>query len=467
MKLKFTFFIAFFVLVSFPHLFAQNRVVSSQPDPQKEKLLKMAEDFHKRYLQQRAELDRVIQEKGWTSRHETATGTSELQFIDEFGFPQAYTTNNLDAGRTTNTDDIWSGGSTGLNLTGNGYVVGEWDAGGVLTTHQEFDNGGGTRVTQMDVPGSTHYHSTHVAGTIVAEGQVAAAHGMATQALLHAWEWTDDVAEMTSAAATGLTLSNHSYGFLRGWYNNGFNEYWYGNPSIGATEDYLFGFYDASANAWDNVAYNAPGYLIVKSAGNDRGESWSGSYYVYNGTSWVLSNVAREADGGADGYDCIEQEAVAKNILTIGAVNSIPGGWTAPADVVMSSFSGWGPTDDGRIKPDLVADGVNVYSTTNTGNVNYTTLSGTSMATPNTTGSLVLLQEHYKALRGGTMTAAALKGLVINTANEAGSANGPDYRFGWGLVNASGAANLITNDNTQGGLIVQSILVNSQTVDYT
>jgi hypothetical protein len=89
------------------------------------------------------------------------------------------------------------------------------------------------------------------------------------------------------------------------------------------------------------------------------------------------------------------------------------------------------------------------------------------MATPNTTGSLVLLQEHYKALRGGTMTAAALKGLVINTANEAGSANGPDYRFGWGLVNASGAANLITNDNTQGGLIVQSILVNSQTVDYT
>ena len=32
-------------------------------------------------------------------------------------------------------------------------------------------------------------------------------------------------------------------------------------------------------------------------------------------------------------------------------------------DVIMSSFSSWGPTDDGRIKPDVVGDGVNILST--------------------------------------------------------------------------------------------------------
>ncbi|WP_421020008.1 S8 family serine peptidase, partial [Klebsiella pneumoniae] len=83
---------------------------------------------------------------------------------------------------------------------------------------------------------------------------------------------------------------------------------------------------------------------------------------------------------------------IAKNNLTIGAVNGIPGGWNKPGDVVMSSFSSWGPTDDGRIKPDLVADGVSVTSTGGNSTTSYATLSGTSMAAPNTTGSLLLLQ---------------------------------------------------------------------------
>lgn len=461
-----------FAIVSFLFLmvaqfgFSQNRGIREN-DPQTENLLKLADIFHQQYLIQRAEVERVAGEKGWVIREESDKGVSEIIYIDESGFPQSYTTTNLNAGRTTNTDDIWFGGSTGLNLTGAGYIVGEWDGGGVLTTHQEFDNGAGTRVTQVDSPGSTNWHSTHVAGTIIGEGQVAAAHGMATNALLRAYEWTDDQAEMATAAAGGLTLSNHSYGWTRGWVNISGTMYWYGNTSISGTEDYLFGFYDASAQAWDQIAYNAPGYLIVKSAGNDRGESFSGFHYAWNGSSWVWSNNARGADGGANGYDCIDQRGVAKNILTVGAINDIPAGWTNPADVVMSTFSSYGPTDDGRIKPDLVANGVGVYSASNSGNAGYTTSDGTSMATPNTTGTLVLLQDYYKSLRGGTMSAAAMKGLVINTANEAGTADGPDYRFGWGLLNATGSTTLIANDNAQGGLIVQGILVNGQTTDYT
>ncbi|MCX6305621.1 MAG: GEVED domain-containing protein [Bacteroidetes bacterium] len=467
MNLKLTVLLFFFGIFGAADICAQNRNVNGQPDTQKEKLLLMAASFHQKYLVQRAEVERVASDRGWIIRNETDKGVSEIQYIDNFGFPQSYSTTNLNAGKTTNTDDIWAGGSTGLNLTGAGYLVGEWDGGGVLTTHQEFSNGAGTRVTQMDVPTSTHYHSTHVAGTMIAEGVDAAAHGMATGALLHAYEWNDDNAEMATAAAGGLTLSNHSYGWNRGWIYDSGSWYWFGNTTVSTTEDYLFGFYDGSSREWDQIAYDAPNYLIVKSAGNDRNNNHTGSHYYNDGTSWILSSAYRDPDGGADGYDCIDEKGVAKNVLTVGAINDITGGWTSPADVVMSTFSSYGPTDDGRIKPDLVANGIGLYSTTNYSNSDYLTLDGTSMASPNTTGTLVLLQDYYKTLHGGIMSAAALKGLAINTANEAGPANGPDYMFGWGLLNASGAANVITSDNTQGGLIVQATLVNGVTTDYT
>ena len=60
----------------------------------------------------------------------------------------------------------------------------------------------------------------------------------------------------------------------------------------------------------------------------------------------------------------------------------------------MTDFSCWGPTTDGRIKPDIVAGGVDVYSTyydeedaSNT----YESHEGTSMACPAATGAAVLL----------------------------------------------------------------------------
>jgi hypothetical protein len=442
---------------------------SGYQDAGKEKLLKMAEKFNLRRQAQKTELQRIAKERGWKIREESNTGIWEIQYVDERGFPQTYRTMNLNAGRTTNTDDIWSGGATGLNLTADGFLMGEWDGGGVRTAHQEFNNGAGTRVTQMDAPASTSEHSSHVAGTMIAEGQDASAHGMATEALLHAYDWDNDLAEMALEAADGLTLSNHSYGWNRGWTYNDNNGiwYWYGDTTVSRTEDYLFGFYDSSAQDWDEIAFNAPHYLIVKSSGNDRNDDFAGRHAVFNGTNWIWSSWGRDEDGGVDGYDCIGQQGIAKNILTVGAVNDIPAGWVSAGSVVQSAFSSWGPTDDGRIKPDLVANGVNVYSCSNSANNAYTSMDGTSMASPNTTGTLALLQDYYQSLRGGTMSAAALKGLAINTANEAGANDGPDYQNGWGLLNASGAASMITADHSEGGHIVQGIIRNGQTIDYT
>ena len=116
--------------------------------------------------------------------------------------------------------------------------------------------------------------------------------------------------------------------------------------------------------------------------------------------------------------------------------------------MVLSSFSSWGPADDGRIKPDLVADGINVLSSIATSNNAYAIFSGTSMSSPAAAGSGFLLQEYYYRLHRSFMRSATLKGLLIHTADEAGPADGPDYQFGHGLIDMPKAAAVITSNNT-------------------
>ena len=130
------------------------------------------------------------------------------------------------------------------------------------------------------------------------------------------------------------------------------------------------------------------------------------------------------------------------------------------SDVFMSSFSSWGPTDDGRIKPDIAAKGVNMYSASGASNASYTNMSGTSMATPNVSGSLLLLQQHYNDLNGEYMLASTLRALALHTADEAGFAPGPDYRFGWGLLNTQRAAQLISQDSNESMIITETLDAN-------
>ncbi|HPR31218.1 MAG TPA: S8 family serine peptidase [Prolixibacteraceae bacterium] len=364
----------------------------------------------------------------------------ELQYVGVDSIPQYYKTNNVVSAATISTNKVHPFGGMGLSLTGSGLTIREWDGGSALSTHQEF----GARVTVAD--GSpVHYHATHVAGTMMAAGVIAAAKGMAYEANLKSFDWNNDDAEMATEAAAGALVSNHSYGWVRGWSGG----LWYGNPAISTLEDYLFGFYDNSSKAWDDIANNAPYYLICKAAGNDRGNSGGpGAPYPDDGP-----------------YDCIGQQGVAKNILTVGAVDDLPDGYTGPDDVLMSSFSSWGPADDGRIKPDIVANGINLFSTYHLSDATYASMSGTSMATPSATGSLALLQQHYYNLFQNYMLAATLKALAIHTADEAGPDPGPDYMFGWGLMNTTRAANLITTDQNN-DVISEHKLNNGTTFTY-
>ncbi|NGP89665.1 S8 family serine peptidase [Fodinibius halophilus] len=398
----------------------------------------------------------------------------ELQKFEN-GHPVYYTTYNLGAAETSSIDEIWSGGAAGLSLSGSSETLGVWDGGGVLASHQEF----GSRVTQKDSPGGISNHATHVGGTMVAAGVDNNAKGMSFQADLDAYDWSNDESEMATAAANGLRVSNHSYGSITGWiydYKGNGDWYWFGNTSIDATEDYSFGFYNSAAAQWDDIAYNAPNYLIVKSAGNDRNDGPSNQpteHYIWDSSSgsngaWVTSNATRDPDGGSDGFDSISSKSLAKNVLTVGAVDGIPGGYSQPSDVQMSSFSGWGPTDDGRIKPDIVAKGVSVYSSVGSGTDQYSSYNGTSMSSPVVSGTVGLLQEHYRNQFGGTAPlSSTMKALLVHTADEAGNP-GPDYKFGWGLLNAEKAAELITKDKANGGgvNIKEFSLADSKTVEY-
>lgn len=373
-----------------------------------------------------------------------------VQLVDVIdGLPVYKTTFNDGAATTTGAKVLLPGGSSNLNLTGAGVTVGVWDSGPVYQ-HSEFD----TRAEIKDFS-TVSSHGTHVAGTLAAKGLNPLARGMAPEALIKSYDWNNDLGEMASVTTpdqTGLMFSNHSYGLIHGWYQNSSNvSTWTGNTGISSVEDYRFGYYSALTRAIDTIAANAPYYSIFWAVGNDRGDA-----NINNG------GLTFPADcNSGSGYDCIVTEAVAKNIFTIGSIGKV----LLPGDPIISSnFSNWGPTDDGRIKPDLVGAGEQLFSTIapvegQSGNP-YGTSSGTSMATPSVAGSLMLLQELYKKRSGQFMRAATLKALAIHSAKEAGIGKGPDYQFGWGVVDVEAGAKVIEGLAAGSALIEEEELMN-------
>lgn len=411
-------------------------------------------------------------QRGWMIRDVSPTHqVIELHSIIN-GLPRYLVTYNVDAADTVSTDECWPSGSSGLDLTGQGVTLGIWDGGAVRTTHVEFEG----RATQMD--GSTFFedHPTHVAGTMVGGGlfpggsgyPVGQSRGMAYDATLNCYDWNNDSSEASSAAGSGLRVSNHSYGLMAGWYygdpyglgDDFFGWWWMGDVTVSEVEDPLYGRYDETARSWDNIAALRPYYLYVVSAGNDRDNTgpadgyhfWydAGDGYIYYG------NPPRVIEP----HDCISDRAVSKNGLTVGAVHDLVGGYTGDPDAVeMTSFSAWGPTDDGRIKPDVVANGWLLLSavaydpaTWLPSDNSYDVYLGTSMSSPNVAGSLGLLIEKWRQVHQGEndMRSSTLKAIVIHTADECGAHPGPDYSFGWGLLNTQKAAELIGMDGDLG-----------------
>lgn len=356
------------------------------------------------------------------------------------GVPMYYTNDNVNAAKSTRANFLNSGGSLGLSLDGQNMRVATWDGGPTLVSHVEFYNNlNQSRVNTPDASASNSQsqHSTHVSGTIIAKGTNPLAKGMAPQAILTSYDWDNDSFEaLTDATDNGLLISNHSYGIPV--FNNG-------NQNA---PTWLMGSYSSEAREWDLVSHASPYYLSVVSAGNDGSSSYTG--------------------GLLQGYDKLTGNKNSKNNLVVAnaedAVIHPNGTGVLLGTLFINSSSSQGPSDDGRIKPDITGNGTNVLSTSDSSNSSYVTLSGTSMSAPNVSGTLLLLQQYYNQLNSSFMLASSLKALACHTADDAGN-TGPDPIFGWGLLNAKKAAELIEKDfNTnQTAIIKEDILVQGQT----
>lgn len=278
----------------------------------------------------------------------------------------------------------------GRNLQGQGVIMGIWD-GGSVGTHIDFTG----RQTNMQAS-SVSTHATHVTGTIGGAGiKDRTNQGMAPKSTLLNWDFGGNVSsEITTAISSNkINLTNNSWGY---------------SPNIDSCS--FRGRYDAQSRAMDVIANNSPNVTQVWAAGNYQSDNCA-----TGGFRTVLS-----------GYQS------AKNVIVIGAVDR---------NDAMSNFSSFGPVRDNRIKPDICAVGVAVNSTFP--NQAYQSNQGTSMATPAASGAMALLYERFRQLNSNADPDAMLmRNIVANTAEDLGNI-GPDFRHGFGRMNAVRAVKLI------------------------
>lgn len=409
----------------------QFREISKDYDQQK--LEEMAGDFARTYREQKSEAMVYAKQNSLPLEFTDEEGNvSRLMKIDKDGNALYRTTLNVDAGKTIGVDKIYPGGELGLELTGDGMIGGIWDGGRALLAHELLEY----KIFLKDESPQFGTHATHVAGTMVGRklstNPAKDAKGMAYEGELYSYDWDNDLSEMTTAAADGMLVSNHSYGLNLGSVNN---------PA-----SYL-GVYSDVSSGVDAITYSAPFYTVVAAAGNDRGKGINNADNGYN----ILGS----------------QFTTAKNAIVVAAVEKVLN-YTGPSSVVMSDFSSWGPTKDNRIKPDISADGVLVFSSVQGSPTSYSYSSGTSMASPTVSGSIMLLQQLSAELNSGAyIKSATVKALIAQTARQAGSSEGPDPRFGWGLLNIADAAQLMVDSNNNSGSFYEENTLNGSNSSYS
>jgi len=282
---------------------------------------------------------------------------------------------------------------SGKNLSGKGITVGVGDNAEIATVTLDFTG----RVINR-VPAPFSFHGIHVSGTVAGAGLLDPKHnGMAPRSTIISQYFSDILTQApTYVTDYNMVVTNNSY-------TNA-------DDSCAGS-----GAYDVVSNYVDKQMGDYRKLLHVFAAGNDGGNTCS-PYPINFATI-------------KSGYQ------VAKNVLTVGAIDTL----YAPA-----FFTSRGPVNDGRLKPEIVASGYNTLSTRH--NFTYGTSSGTSMASPIVAGSATLLNELYRKLNGGAVPQAALiKAVLCNTAEDLGNP-GPDFTYGFGVLNARRAANAIENN---------------------
>ncbi|USD26773.1 S8 family serine peptidase [Flagellimonas marinaquae] len=394
------------------------------------KISSLISDFESEHQNKRQKIEELIKTKGLFASKNKGDGTQiALEDIGSDGTPLFYTTLNDPASQTSRAHTLYDNGLLNLGLTGSNMEVGVWDSGIALSSHQEFD----TRAYKNDNSTEVSLHATLVTGNLISAGVEPNAKGVAYNAKALSHDWSRDKIEVAQAAANGLLLSNHSYGILSD-----------------RVPDWYFGAYIKATQDWDRIMYNAPYYLMVTAAGNARQSN---------------DNASPNFGKTSDGFDLLLGFTTSKNGLTIAGANTEIDNKGNLKNVSVAGYSSFGPVDDGRVKPDLAGDGGNILSTSSSTNSSYQVSAGTSMAAPGVTGSLLLLQQYHEELFGKYMKAATLKGLALHTADDV-DAKGPDYKMGWGVMNAKSAAEVLQNKDYT-SLVNEESLINGDTYSLT
>ena len=294
------------------------------------------------------------------------------------------------------------------NLTGNGSNVLVYDVGPADRNHPDLN----PRVTYGE-SGSAATHSTHVAGTVAGDGSSSGGtyKGMAPGAKITSYYY-----ESCTPNCLYNSPQDIAENYEEGWLTYGAQ---FSTNSLGAnipTNGYdcaWTGDYELTSQLLDAIAVGqvfGTNYLSLWAAGNDRQSSRCGSTYS---TMGVPAN--------------------AKNPIIVGATNS--------NDHSITWFTSWGPSDDGRLRPDVTGPGCQTnddggITSTRPGS-GYTTMCGTSMATPAVAGVVALLREQGRRTIGFPVQPlpSLIKALLVNNCDDRGNP-GPDYQFGHGEVNA-------------------------------
>ncbi|MDA3853431.1 MAG: S8 family serine peptidase, partial [Bacteroidales bacterium] len=276
----------------------------------------------------------------------------------------------------------------GYDLTGKGVKIGLWDTD--AEKHLDF----GDRIINREYEYHTNDHGTHTCGTIAGAGLIdPAAKGMAPEATIYTWNFKKQSNGLTvpeerliSLEEDGIELTSNSFGAVIETCPNPIS---YDNTD--RNEDYICNLY--------------PSFLFIYSAGNDQ-------------------------DLCPDGYHTTTKNI--KNSLIVASIDN---------NEDISWFSSCGPSHDGRLIPNISGVGDWVYSTRF--NNSYSIKSGTSMAAPGVAGTMALLIERYKQTHSDSKPLSSLmRALACNTATDKGNA-GPDYKFGFGVINGQKAIEVL------------------------
>lgn len=290
------------------------------------------------------------------------------------------------------------------NLTGTGVVLGQWESRHPDATHVDLAG----RVVNIDDGRPVDDHATQVAGTMIGDGSLLPSRqyrGAATAATIVSYKDWDDVIE------------------LRRQYREAIDKY----------------VIDIANNSWGKVEWNAYKEYDAVLDGIVRGEFGKPISMV-----WAVGNEGKSGT--------VFSTAAAKNVVTVGATNS--------DDNSLWPWSDKGPTADGRLKPDVVAPGCEARSggaiwSALPGN-RYGGACGTSMAAPSVSGTMALILEDWRATHGKDPLPSTIKGLLLHGAKDLGNA-GPDYAYGYGLIDAKAAVDLVRAD-TMEDVIVEDMI---------